>query len=488
LSERRLLAVDLGAESGRVVLGRFGGDRLALDEVRRFSNVPVAVAGTLYWDVLGLFANLLEGIRAAGPVDSIGVDSWGVDFALLDRTGQLLGNPVHYRDRRTRGMVAEALRRVPAEEIYARTGIQLLEINSLYQLLAMSRRGDPQLEAADRLLMIPALFSAWLCGSRGSEQTCVSTTGCCAVGGGWALDLLRRLEIPDRIFGEVVPPGTELGPLLPELELGTARVVATASHDTASAVAAVPFERGRTGAYISSGTWSLVGVETSGPVVGQDALAANLTNEAGVAGTVRLLRNVMGLWLLQECRTAWSHAGHEWSYDDLLAMAEAAPRFGPLIDPDDERFLRPGDLPRAMTEVWRASGQRAITEPGGVVRCILESLALKYRWTLDRLEAVTATHVDVVHMVGGGARNRLLCQMTADATGRQVVAGPVEATAAGNLLVQALALGMVESLSEARELVRRSFQLERYEPQCGGRWQEARARFESLQRRQWRIE
>jgi rhamnulokinase len=481
LADRRLLAVDLGAESGRAVVGRFDGTRLTLKEVHRFPNVPVTAAGTLYWDVLRLFSDLVDGVRAAGAVDSVGVDTWGVDFGLLDRAGRLLGNPVHYRDNRTTGMVAEALRRVPAVEIYARTGIQLLEINSLYQLLAMRLVDDPQLEAADRLLMMPALFTTWLCGSRASELTDVSTTGCYDPRArGWALELLDVLDIPARIFGEIVAPGTELGPLLPRLGLGTARVVATASHDTASAVAAVPFEPDRAGAYISSGTWSLVGLELSAPVIEPAALAANLTNEAGAAGTVRLLRNVMGLWLVQECRRAWSLAAREWCYDDLIALAASAPAFGPLIDPDDGRFLRPGDMPGAIAEACRESGQEAITDTGRVVRCALESLALRYRWTLDRLEAVTGRRVDTVHVVGGGARNRLLCQMTADATGRPVVAGPVEATAAGNLLVQALALGLVGSLAEARELVRRSFPLERYEPRWPERWEEAWARFQAV--------
>jgi len=481
LAERRLLAVDLGAESGRVVAARFDGDRMALDEVHRFPNVPVRAAGTLHWDALRLFADLLDGARAAGPADAIGIDTWGVDFGLLDRAGRLLGNPVHHRDGRTAGMVAEALRLVPAEELYARTGAQLLEINSVYQLLAMRMAGDPQLEAADRLLMMPALLTAWLCGHAACELTDVSTTGCWdPAAGRWAVDVAGRLGIPTRILGEVVPPGTALGPPLPELELGAARVVATASHDTASAVAAVPLEPG--GAYISSGTWSLVGLERSAPVTGPDALAANLTNELGVDGTVRLLRNVMGLWLVQECRRAWARAGRAWSYDDLIAMAEAAPPFGPLVDPDDGRFLRPGDLP---AEIAAACGE-PLADPGRVVRCALESLALRYRWTIDRLEAVTGTRVEVVHVVGGGARNRLLCQMTADATGRPVVAGPVEATAAGSALVQARALGLVGSLAEARELVGRSFPPDRYEPRPDGRWEEARARSAGLLEREQR--
>jgi rhamnulokinase len=481
VAERRLVAVDLGAESGRVVAGRFDGGRLALEEVHRFPNVPVAVAGTLHWDALRLFGDVLDGLRASGPAGAIGVDTWGVDFALLDRAGRLLGNPVHYRDRRTAGMVAEACRRVPAADLYARTGAQLLEINTVYQLLAMRLAGDPQLAAAGELLMLPALFTRWLCGGGASELTDVSTTGCYdPAAGRWAADVLDRLEIPAGLLGEVVPPGTDLGPPLPELELGGARVVATASHDTASAVAAVPFEPGRTGAFVSSGTWSLVGLERAGPETGPAALAANLTNEAGVAGTVRLLRNVMGLWLLQECRRAW---GSRWSYDELLAMAEAAPPFGSVVDPDDERFLRPGDLPAMLAAACGESGQAAVAEPGAVVRCVLESLALRYRWTIERLEAVTGVRVEVVHVVGGGARNRLLCQMTADAAGRPVVAGPVEATAAGNLLVQAMALGLVGSLGEAREVVRRSFRPERYSPGSTERWEEAWERFQRLIRR-----
>jgi rhamnulokinase len=332
--------------------------------------------------------------------------------------------------------------------------------------------------------MVPALLSSWLCGGAGNELTSVSTTGCYdPVRRGWALDLLERLDIPTRLFGEIVPPGTDLGSLPPDLDVGPARVVATASHDTASAVVAVPFEAGRVGAFISSGTWSLVGMERAAPELGPLAFDANLTNEAGVAGTVRLLRNVMGLWLVQECRRAWSRAGSDWSYDDLLAMAQAAPPFGPVVDPDDERFLRPGGLPEAIAAACCESGQPAVTAPGAIVRCVLESLALRYRWTLDRLEAVSGERVEVVHVVGGGARNRLLCQMTADATGRPVEAGPVEATAAGNLLVQGLALGLVGSPSEARDLVRRSFRLDHYEPRCAAGWEEARARFEAVLRR-----
>ncbi len=453
----RPLAVDIGAESGRVVAGRFDGERLAVEEVHRFPNGPVLAAGTLHWDALGLFAQLLDGLRAAGPATSVGVDTWGVDFALLDRAGRLLGNPVHYRDRRTAGMLDEADRRVPAGERYARTGVQLIEINTLYQLLAMRVRDDPQLEAASRLVMMPALFSAWLSGVAVNELTGASTSGCYDPAGGWALDLLERLGIPGRLFGDVVPPGTELGGLLPELGLGAGRVVATASHDTAAAVAAVPFEPGRSGAFVSSGTWSVVGVELPRPLLEPAALAAGLGNGR-----------------------AWSRSGRDRPYPDLLALAAAAPPFGPLVDPDDGRFLRPGDMPEAIATACRDTGQSLVPEPAEVVRCVLESIALRYRWTLERLESVTGTAVSVVHVVGGGARNELLCQMAADATGRPVVAGPVEATATGNLLVQLLGLGMVGSLAEARELVRRSARPVTYEPRRDERWDEAWSRFLTL--------
>lgn len=470
----RLLAIDLGAETGRTVLGTFDGERLTFEEVRHFPNRPVEVAGTLHWDALRLYADILDGIRAADHVASVGIDTWGVDFGLLDRGGRLLGNPVHYRDRRTEGMIEEAFRRVAREEIYSRTGIQFIPINTLYQLLALATSKDPQLDAAGRLLTMPALFSYWLTGVQADEFTDVTTTQCYdPVAGAWATDILERLGVPPRIFGEVVAPGTDLGAPRSELGLSAMRVIAPATHDTASAVAAIPFETNHPAAYISSGTWSLVGLEVQSPVINEATLKANLTNEGGVAGTFRLLKNVMGLWLLQECRRAWAARGRELSYDDLLELAQNAPPFAAVIDPDDERLLRPGDMPARIVALSAENGMPLPPDPGAITRCIFESLALKYRWTVEHLEEVTGSKIQTIHVVGGGARNRVLCQMTADACGRLVLAGPVEATAIGNLLVQAIALGLVASLAEARELVKRSMAIDVYEPKSTERWDEA---------------
>ena len=474
----RVAAVDLGAESGRSVLGVFDGDRLTVEEVHRFPNRPVELAGTLHWDVLRLYSDVLDGVRAAGKVASIGIDTWGVDFGLIDRNSRLLGNPVHYRDRRTEGMIEEAIRRVPREEIYARTGIQFIPINTLYQLLAMVKSNDPQLQLADRLLTMPALLAFWLTGTKADEFTDATTTQCFDPREGtWASELLDELGIPTRIFGDVIQPGTDLGPPHTELGLNATRVIAPGTHDTASAVAAVPFESGRQAAYISSGTWSLVGIETREPVINADALKANLTNEGGVAGTFRVLKNVMGLWLLQECRRAYVARGVDTTYEDLLRLAEGAQKFAAVIDPDDERLLRPGDMPARIAQLASESGQSLSTDPGAVARCIFESLALKYRSTIAQLQQVSGSAITTIHIVGGGANNRLLCQMTADACGCAVIAGPAEAAAWGNLLVQAIALGLVSSLDQARHLLRRSVPLQTYEPRAPGEWDAVWNRF-----------
>ena len=479
---KRFLAVDLGAESGRTVLGLFDGERLTVEETHRFPNRPVEVAGTLHWDALRLYADLLDGVRAAGSVDSMGIDTWGVDFGLLDRAGHLLGNPVHYRDRRTAGMPEEAFRHVPREEIYERTGIQFMPINTLYQLMALVTSRDPQVEAADRLLTMPALLAYWLTGARADEFTDATTTQSYDPRTrAWAAGMLEKLGIPVRIFGDVVQPGTDLGVPRAELGFSAMRVIAPGTHDTASAVAAVPFESNEHAAYISSGTWSLVGMEIRQPLISREALEANLTNEGGVGGTFRLLKNVMGLWLLQECRRAWSAKGADLPYDELLRLAASAPPFAALIDPDDERLLRPGDIPARIVELSAESGQPLRPEPGEIARCIFESLALKYRRTVDQLERVTGVHLRTVHVVGGGSSNRLLCQMTADACGRPVVAGPIEATAIGNILVQAMALGLVSTLEQAREVVRRSVALETYEPKSTHEWDVA----SHMEQRSW---
>ena len=462
-AETAFLAVDLGAESGRAVLGRFDGGRMTLEEVHRFPNVPVRLPDGLHWDVLRIVEEAKAGIARAsseaGQMESLGVDSWGVDFGLLDRDGCLIANPYHYRDARTEGMEERAFGRMPKEEIYETTGVQFMPINTLYQLLAME--GSPLLQAARTLLLTPDLLGYWLTGERACESTIASTTQLCdARSGGWARDVLEKMRLPGHIFGEIVPPGTQLGPLLPEVAEETGAkgglpVTAVASHDTASAVVAVPAE-GENFAYISSGTWSLVGVELPRPAIAPEGMRANFTNEGGFGGTTRFLKNVMGLWLLQECRRTWAREGREYSYEELTRLAQAAPAGGPLLDPDHPSFLPPGDMPGRIRRFCRATGQGRPGEPGEVARCVIESLALKYRWSLERAEEITGRRVEVVHVVGGGVRNTLLCQLTADATRRPVRAGPVEATALGNLMVQAYARGHLGSLEEIRAAVRRS--------------------------------
>jgi rhamnulokinase len=483
-----MVAVDLGAQSGRVALGRFDGERLSVSEVHRFPNVPVRTRGTLQWDILRLYQDVLEGLRAAGRaagrVDSIAVDSWAVDFGLLDRGGRLLGNPVHYRDTRRAAALDAVLAQVPARELYERTGIQLLPINTIFELAAMASAHDPVLDSAETLLLVPDLVHYWLSGARTSEFTNATTTQCFDPrAGGWDVDLLERLRIPARLMPEVVSPGTRLGPLAPDASadtgLGDAAVVAVATHDTGSAVAAIPFRRAGS-AYISAGTWSLVGLEVDRPVIDDRTFAANLTNEGGVAGTFRLLRNVNGLWLLHECRRAWSLDGREHGFSELVALAESAASLRSLVDPDDPAFLEPGDMPARIRSFCADTGQPEPDGPGAVTRCVLESLALKHATAVALLAQATGTAPAEVHVVGGGAQNDLLCRWTANASGLPVLAGPEEATEIGNLLLQAMALGELASLEEAREVVRASFRPTVYEPQDEPVWREARERFAGL--------
>lgn len=481
----RLVALDLGAESGRAVVGRFDGGRLSIADAHRFPNVPVSLAGTLVWDVPRLFGDVVEGLRrtaADGPVASVGVDTWGVDFGLLDVRGRLLANPVHYRDARTEGMVEIACGIVPRSEIYAATGIQFMPINTLYQLLAMVRDDDPLLTAADRLLMMGDLFAHFLAGCRVAEYTNATTSQCLDPWTrGWARPLLERLGIPARLLPEIVEPGTIVGPLRPgvaaETGLAGTVVVMPGSHDTASAVVGTPIT-GPTTAYLSSGTWSLIGLEVDAPVISAASLAANLTNEGGVGGTIRLLRNVMGLWLVQESRRACWPGGDAPSYEALSALAESAPPFTAFIDPDDERFLRPGDLPGRIRAFCAETGQPVPADDATLFRVILESLALRYAVVLDELAAVSGHPIEAIHVVGGGSNHGLLCAMTAGATGLPVRAGPVEATALGNLAVQAIAAGELDGIAEARELIARSFPIATHEP--AGDWSEARSRFAAM--------
>ena len=463
------LAVDLGAESGRVVLGRFDGGRVSLEEFHRFPNTPARLPDGLHWDVLRILSEIKDGLAKAvreEEIEGIGIDSWGVDFGLLDGEGALVSNPYHHRDARTEGMMDEAFGLVGKEEIYRTTGIQFLPINTLYQLLAM--RGSPLLEAAETMLLIPDLMNYWLTGEKACEYTNATTTQLLDLqDGGWSTDLLKGLDLPSRILAPIVQPATELGPLLPGVaeEVGAGPpVFAVASHDTASAVVAVPAE-GEDFAYISSGTWSLVGVELPSPVTTEEGLRANFTNEGGFGGKTRLLKNVMGLWLLQECRRQWAREGYEYTYEELARLAEDAPPAGPLVDPDHPAFLAPGDMASRIRSFCEETGQRPPQEPAAVTRCVFESLALKYRHALEQAENLAGRAIGTINVVGGGSQNSLLCQLTADATRRPVLAGPVEATALGNLMVQAYARGHLASLEEMREAVRRSVKVQEYEPQ-----------------------
>jgi rhamnulokinase len=487
-SARAFAAIDLGAESGRVALGRFDGTRVDLEIAHRFPNHPVWLNDGLHWDLPRLFADSLDGVaRAAAQeqLDGIGVDAWGVDYALLDASRRVLGLPFHYRDRRTEAMVAAVHAKVSRETLYERTGIQTMAINTIFQL--MSEADTPAARAADRLAFVPELFGLWLTGELVGETTIASTSGLLgAQDGRWARDLIAQLELPLAPFvHDPREPGVAVGTLLGRHDdacgrAARARVWAVAGHDTASAFVAAPL-RGPRDAVLSSGTWSLVGTETERPFLDARALQYNLTNERGVGGRIRLLSNVMGLWLLQECRRAWEReGGAPADYEQLLALAEAADPNVALFDPDDDSLLAPGEMPSRIRAACDRAGQSPPSEPGEIVRSILTSLACKYQFVLERLQRVTSRTFEVLHVVGGGARNRLLCQLTADLTGLPVLAGPVEATALGNVLVQAVATGDVADPAQARELSAASVQRFRYEPEQTAQAAELYARFLNL--------
>lgn len=461
------LAFDLGAESGRAMLGTLEGGRLVMEELHRFANTPVRVLDGLYWDTLRLWHEIQRGLAIAGRerrlrLDGIGIDTWGVDFALLGADGALADNPRHYRDARTDGVMDKVFEKVPRAEVFAQTGVQFMQLNSLYQFYALKLAGSPALKAARTLLFMPDLFNYWLTGVARAEATIASTSQFYdPLKKTWARDLLERLGLPAEILPEIVTPGTLLGPLLDsvgrEAGLGAVPVYATGCHDTASAVAAVPAE-GANWCYISSGTWSLMGAELDEPVIDEGVLAENLTNEIGAGGKVRFLKNIAGLWLLQECRRAWALEGAEYTYDELVRLAGEAGPARTLIDVD--AFLEPGDMPRKIAAHCRARGQTPPQTPGEFTRTILESLAERYRQVLQKLEALAGRRFDAIHIVGGGSRNALLNQLAANATERTVIAGPGEATAIGNVLIQAIGAGELSGLAEARAVVRRSFGVE----------------------------
>ena len=478
---RQYLAFDLGAESGRAIAARLEGDSLSVREVCRFPNEPVRQNGALHWDVLRLWLEMTRALAAVGATrfESVAVDGWGVDYALLDERGSLLENPYHYRDLRNEGMLAQVFERASRERIYSVTGIQFLQINTLVQLYAACRHTPKVIDAAGALLTIPDLFTYWLTGAIVCEYTNATTTQLVdAAKRTWAMRLLDEIGLPTRLLQPIVEPGSIVGSIRQSASapLAGTPVVVPACHDTASAVASVRVG-GRT-AFLSSGTWSLVGTEVAAPVITAKARDLNFTNEGGVCGTIRLLKNIHGLWLLQACRRAWDVEGGAGSYDDLLAAA-ADPRlaFTSLIDPDHATFLNPADMPAAIAAYCRQTGQPEPASRAAFTRTILESLALKYRLVLDWLEELTGERITELRIIGGGSRNRLLNQLTADATGRTVLAGPVEATALGNVAMQAIATGSVASLDDARRIIESSFPADRFEPVAPERWDAPYRRF-----------
>ncbi len=481
-------AVDLGAESGRVMLANFDGRQLSLEEVHRFSNQPVTLHGHRFWNILSLWNETIVGLRkarqVAGKLDSIGADTWGVDYGLVDAHGFLLGQPFQYRDHRTNGMMEQVFAQIPSDVLYRRTGIQFLPFNTLYQLYAHEHMQPGELARAHRLLLIPDLLHNWLCGSLVTERTNATTMQCWdPVAGAWITDLLDQLAIPTSMLAPVVDAGTSLGEVLPELrsDVGTARVVAPATHDTGSAIAATPVSLSDGWGYISSGTWSLVGVELSRPVMTPEALAANCTNEGGVFGTTRFLKNVMGLWLLQECQRSFARNGRTTDYDTLLADVDDVPPFVALIDPDDARFLAPEDMPASINTYLVEHGQASFSEPAAFARCIMESLVLRYREVFHQMSRLTGTMINSVHVLGGGARNARLNQWLADALNMPVIAGPYEATALGNALMQLVGLGELHDLEEVRAIAR-TMPKQMFSPRSVhlAAWNEAAQRFSMI--------
>jgi len=488
------LAVDMGASSGRVLAGQSDGQRFELSEVHRFWNGPIRVHDRMYWDVLGLWKSVREGLQKAADqwgdsVCSVGVDTWGVDFALLGPGDELLGNPRHYRDTRTVGGVERAFDTMPRAEIFAATGLQFMEINSLYQMIALSEQNRPLLDQAEDFLMIPDLFNWFLTGEKTNEFSDATTTQMLnPKTGKWASEVLSAFNIPEKLFRDPTHPGANLGMLqrnvAEETGLKKASVIVPGSHDTASAVLAVPAQSPPSNTpdwcYISSGTWSLMGVEVPDPVINEKCLELNFTNEGGVGGTVRLLKNIGGLWLIQECRRALALQGQEYTWDQMTKLADESMGLQSFVNPDAPDFVAPIDMPNAIRDFCQRTGQTVPKTDGAVIRCALESLAMRYRQVLGWLEELTGSHIKTIHIVGGGTQNEQLSQMAANACNRQVIAGPVEATAIGNAMMQAIAMGAVDSIASARQIIADSFAVKTYTPKTADAWDEAFARFQQL--------
>ncbi len=487
MNRRQIGDIDLGASGGRVMGAGYDGERLFMKELHRFANEPVVFNGTMYWDILRLFHEIKIGLAAAGRqggADSVSVDTWGVDFGLLDAEGRLMENPVHYRDGRTKGMVSRVLEKIPGESLYRLTGNQIMEINTLFQLYSLAEQRPEFLSRADTLLMMPDLILYALSGIRCSECSIASTSQLLDAGTGqWAEKLLGRLHIPGRLFQPVVRSGTRLGSLREELKrelgIGSVEVIATAGHDTQAAMAAVPAEEDDF-IFISCGTWALVGTELDRPIISRESMKYNVTNELGCGGRVSFLRNLTGTWLIQESRRQWKCEGREYTFGQLEELAEKAERFKALIDPDAGEFASTGHMPERIRQAARKTGQHIPDSEGEIIRCIDESLAFKYRSAVEEIKACTGREYRRIYLVGGGAQSRLLCQMTANACNLPVTAGPVEATAAGNMGIQLMALGELADMGELRDMIRRSFPLAQYEPENTGEWEEQYQRFRGL--------
>ncbi len=474
---KRVLAFDFGASSGRAIIGCFDGDKITLEEVHRFSNDPVSVGGTVYWDVLRLFYEIKQGIikaKIAGGFDSIGIDTWGVDFGLIDSEGKLMENPVHYRDARTVGLVDEAFKTMPKEKLYGITGIQFMELNTLFQLISLKKYRPWMLERADKMLFMPDLFGYMLTGKMCAEYSIASTSQLIDLDKKtWSKEILDAFGIKESVFAPLVQPGTVLGELSKEVceECGVdpVPVISVCGHDTQSAITSVPCEDGDF-AFLSSGTWSLFGTELDKPIVNETSMNINITNEGGFDGSTGFLKNIIGLWLIQESRRQWKREGKEYSYADLEKLALAAEPFKCFIDPDAPEFVPHGNIPERVREFCRKTGQYVPETVGEIMRCIYESLAMKYRLTFEKLRECTERDYPVIHVIGGGTKDGLLCQMTANSCDRTVKAGPIEATVMGNVAVQLMSDGSVKNIGQARKIVADSSELKTFEPKDTDKW------------------
>ncbi len=484
---KQVLTFDFGASSGRAMLGSFDGNRIELTEVHRFDNNPVMLRGTFYWDVLALFHEIKQGLTKAhtyGEFSSIGIDTWGVDFGLLDRNGDLLQNPIHYRDARTAGTLEEMCKTISREALYGITGVQLMEINTLFQFYSIAKKHPELLERADCALMMPDLFGYFLTGKKTSEYSVASTTQMLdPLTKNWNRDLLSRLNLPVNLFPDVIQSGTVLGEISPDIceELGIhgVKVISVTGHDTACAIAAAPASQ-KDFIFISCGTWSLFGTELSAPIISEESRRHNITNEGGCNGTTTFLKNIVGLWMIQETRRQYRREGKEYSYNDLEKYSVASEPFRYFIDPDAPEFIAPGNIPERIRAYCRKTGQGAPETVGEIMRCIYESLAMTYRYALEQIQDCTGKKYRDIHMLGGGTKDTLLCRMTADATGCRIIAGPIEATAMGNVAVQLMAQGDIAGLAEARKVIAASFDTVEYLPQEEAPWSEAYLRYREI--------